>query len=334
MNARLSRQGFLKLALLTCFALLLSAVRAVAEMTPQVFKRRGKTLPITPVDRFYVEDYSGPPDSLKRGLGNWRLKVTGRVDHPLSLDLAAIRARPSVKRIITLNCIGNPVGGRAIGNAEWEGISLRELLREADPHFFSKTLVLRAEDGYFDSIPLKQAMHRGALLAYNMNGEPLTLAHGYPLRLLVPGLYGIKQLKWIHMLEVTNDSFDGYWQKKGWSKRAKVKIISRIDVPADRDVLTSRQTLLEGIAFAGDRGIQYVQVSIDGEKTWALAALEPALSPHSWVFWSHRVRFPGPGRYRIAVRAADLYSGIQQDDLRDPFPSGTSGIHRIEVQVA
>ena len=126
----------------------------------------------------------------------------------------------------------------------------------------------------------------------------------------------------------------GYWHKKGWSKQAKVKIISRIDLPENNEEMRSRKTVIKGIAFAGDRGIEYVQVSIDGEKTWALAELEKPLSPYSWVFWEIPCTFHRPGRTRIAVRAADQYSGLQQDDLRDPFPSGTSGIHRIEVMVS
>ncbi len=321
---------FLFFILLLPFAL---SAKALAAMVPQVFKKGKETRPITPVNEFYVEDYSGPPKSLRQGTANWKLNVTGKVDNPLSLNYQQILKRPSVKRIITLNCIGNPVGGQAIDNAEWEGIPLKDLIDEADPHFFTSTMILRAEDGYFESIPLKKAKHPGAILATKMNGEPLNLNHGFPLRLLIPGLYGIKQMKWIKEIEIANHSPKGYWHKKGWSKQAKVKIISRIDSPENNETLFTRQAVIKGIAFAGDRGIQYVQVSIDGEKTWSLAKLEKPLSPYSWVFWSYPCTFAKAGRTLIAVRAADQFSGIQQDDLRDPFPNGTSGIHRIEVQV-
>ncbi len=329
----MTRNRFLKFLLYLLAGLALLPARALADMVPRVFKTRKRTLPITPVAEFYVEDYAGPPDSLKQGADAWRLEIKGRVDNPLVLSYNDILKRPSVKRIITLNCIGNPVGGQAIGNAEWEGLALRDLIKETDPHFFSSTLILKAEDGYYESIPLKKARHPGAILAYNMNGAPLTLNHGFPLRLLVPGLYGIKQMKWIREIEVSNKPHKGYWHKKGWSKKARVKIYSRFDVPENETTLGSRKTVLHGIAFAGDRGIQYVQVSIDGERTWSLAKLQAPLSLYSWVFWSHAVTFPRPGTYRLAVRAADLYSGLQQDDLRDPFPSGTSGIHRISVNV-
>jgi len=329
----MTRSRFLRFLLSLAFFLILLPVKALADMKPRVFKTRKHPLPITPVEEFYVEDTSGPPKSLRQGAANWRLTVKGKVDRPLTLDYKQILSRPTVKRIITLNCIGNPVGGRAIGNAEWEGIPLKDLIDSADPHFFSNTLILKAEDGYYESIPLGKAKHPAAILATKMNGKPLNLNHGFPLRLLIPGLYGIKQMKWIKEIEVANHRPKGYWHKKGWSKEAKVKIISRIDIPENNERISSRQTVIKGIAFAGDRGIQYVQVSIDGEKTWSLAELEKPLSPYSWVFWKFPCTFPRPGRTRIAVRAADQYSGLQQDDLRDPFPSGTSGIHRIEVLV-
>lgn len=331
---RVSRTQFLRFLLGAFLSLPFNPVRALADMVPRVFKSRGETLPVTPTEEFYVEDYSGPPESLKRGLRGWRLDVKGRIDRPLALDYERILSRPPAKRTVTINCIGNPVGGHAIGNAEWEGILLKDLLREAAPHFLANALILRAEDGYEDSVPLKSGFHPGALLAYKMNGQPLTLDHGFPLRLIAPGLYGIKQVKWIREVEVVRGAPPGYWQKRGWSKQARAKIFSRIDSPRDGERLSGRTALIRGVAFAGDRGVQYVEVSTDGEQTWSLARLMPPLSPYSWVLWSFPCVFPKPGAYRVAVRAADQYDGRQADDLREPFPSGTSGIHRIEVHAA
>ena len=307
------------------------SVNPVARMRPNATASKGTVSPITPNSEFYVEDIHGPPKSLREE--HWRLKVTGKIDRPLTLSLDQIRKRPAVRQIITLSCIGNPVGGYALGNAEWQGISLRDLLDEADPDFFTKTLIFKGADGYHDSIPLSRGRHRAALLAYAMNGEPLSRKHGFPLRLLVPGLYGIKQVKWIQEIEVSNENHIGYWGKRNWSRDGNVKIISRIDFPKNESRVRGSQTIIRGIAFAGDRGIQYVQVSTDGERSWSLAKLEKPLSPYSWVFWSFAMRLPRPGRYSIAVRAADQYSGIQRDGQRDPFPSGTSGIHRIQFTV-
>jgi len=303
-------------------------IARVAGMQPKVKIPTGAVAPITPNSEFYIEDIHGPPKPLNAH--NWNLKITGKVDQPLTLSLDQIRKRPTVRQIITLSCIGNPVGGYALGNAEWEGIALRDLLDEADPDFFTKTLIFKGADGYHDSIPLNRGRHRAALLVHTMNGEPLSREHGFPLRLLVPGLYGIKQVKWIREIEVTNEIHTGYWEKRNWSRDGNVKIISRIDFPKNESWVHGSKTVLRGIAFAGDRGIQYVQISTDGERSWSLAQLEKPLSPYSWVFWSFPMNLPRPGRYSIAVRAADQYSGIQRDGQRDPFPSGTSGIHRIQ----
>jgi len=307
------------------------SITPVAGMQPKAVVPTGAVTPITPNSQFYVEDIHGPPKSLNTE--TWRLKITGKVDRPLTLSLDQIRQRPTVRRIITLSCIGNPVGGYALGNAEWEGVLLKDLLEEADPDFFTKTLIFKGADGYHDSIPLSRGRHRAALLAHTMNGEPLPREHGFPLRLLVPGLYGIKQVKWITEIEISNETHTGYWEKRNWSRDGKVKIISRIDFPKNDTWVQGSKTVIRGIAFAGDRGIQYVQVSTDGERSWSLAQLEQPLSPYSWVFWSFPMDLPRSGRYSIAVRAADQYSGIQRDDRRDPFPNGTSGIHRVQFNV-
>ena len=329
----MTRFQFLRVALHVLVVFLLIPLKSAADMVPRVFRSRKNTLPLTPTGEFYIEDIAGPPKSLKQGLANWRLTITGKVDHPIVLNYRDLLARPSQKRIITLNCIGNLVGGHAIGNAEWEGIPLASLLEEADPHFFARFMNVKAADGYHDSLPLKKGYHPGALLATKMNGKPLNPDHGFPLRLIIPGFYGIKQVKWLQEIEISNQKLQGHWQKKGWSEKARVKIFSRIDSPENGETLLARSTVIRGIAFAGDRGIQYVQVSTDGEKTWSLASLQPPLSSYSWVFWSFSCRFHRPGRYTLSVRAADQYSGLQADDLRDPFPSGTSGIHRIEITV-
>ncbi len=331
---KFNRAQFLNQLLVLLAGLLASPGKAQAGMVPKVLDSSGLPDPITPTRLFYVEDYSGPPDSLKKGAGHWRLNVKGQVQQARSYSLQDLQRFPSARQIITLNCIGNPIGGRAMGTALWEGIPLKDFIEKIEPRAFSKTLILRGEDGYYEGIPLSSTNHPGALLAYKMNGEVLTLEHGFPLRLILPGLYGIKQVKWIREMEVSKDSFKGYWNEKGWSAKAKVNLFSRIDYPEHQSWVFSRKLVIKGIAFSGDRGIQYVQVSLDSEKTWSLAKLEPAQSKYSWVFWSFPCEFPGPGRYPIAVRAADQFSGIQRDDARDPFPSGTSGIHRIEILVA
>ncbi|CAI2717466.1 molybdopterin-dependent oxidoreductase [Nitrospina watsonii] len=348
----MTRNAFLKFLIAAAGLCLLAPVRALARpwrsahsstrrgsvlhvsgMTPDIARPDGALSPITPTKQFYVEDISGPPDTLPRDASAWTLNLTGDIAHPETLRYDDILKHPAVTRTITLNCIGNPIGGYAIGNAEWSGLPLKELIDAADPDFFADTLVLKGADGYHDSLPLSAARHPGALLVHSMNGEPLTRDHGFPLRVLVPGYYGIKQVKWLQEIQIQNGPHTGYWQERNWTQSGRVKIFSRIDHPEHGEWLETRRTTLRGIAFAGDRGIQYVQVSLDGEKSWSLAQLEKPLSPYAWVFWSFPVTFPRSGRYRLAVRAADRFSGVQRDGARDPFPSGTSGIHRIDVKV-
>ncbi len=307
-------------------------VKPVADMAPRFKVPKGAVPPVTPTSRFYVEDISGVPDVIKNGAPGWKLKVHGLVEHPLALNLDGLAKRPQVEETITLSCIGNPVGGYALGNAEWRGVSLRKLIDDTGPKSGAVWLIVKAADGYHESIPLKQAQHRAAMLATHMNGERLTKDHGYPVRLLIPGLYGIKQVKWIEELQLSAERLPGYWNKKGWDREAWVQIFSRIDWPKQDDGLLRGHHTMRGIAFAGDRGIIRVEVSQDEGKTWELAELEPPLSEYSWVFWNKRVPLR-PGRQTLMVRAADLYSGIQRGYKRDPFPSGVTGFHRIEIDV-
>lgn len=330
----MTRLKFLRFLIYSFLGFLLSPVKSLAQMAPRVFDAGRVTSQITSVSKFYVEDYSGPPASLKENPETWSLRLHGMVKRELVFTYPQLLKRPTIKMFATINCIGNPVGGGAIGNALWEGVSLASLLDEANPDFFADVAAFKGADDYHDSIPLRQARHSSALLALKMNGRPLTLDHGFPLRLVVPGLYGIKQMKWIREIEIGQDDREGYWQKRGWSKKARVKIFSRIDHPRDGDWIFQRSLLAQGVAFAGDRGVQYVQVSSDGEKTWALAKLEPPLSDYSWARWSVPISFNKPGRYQLSVRGADQYGGVQRDDLRDPFPSGTSGVHRVNISVA
>ncbi len=313
-------------------ALAFLKITPVTDMAPRFTVPKGATPPITPTPRFYVEDISGVPDFIKAGAPGWVLKIHGEVETPLTLDLQAIAVRPQVRETITLSCIGNPVGGYALGNAKWQGISLREVLQQADPKNSAEWMIVRAADGYHESIPIKQARHRAGMLATHMNGQPLTKDHGYPLRLLIPGLYGIKQVKWIQELELASERLPGYWNKKGWTRDARVQIFSRIDWPRQGDTMRRGYHKIRGIAFAGDRGIIRVQVSLDEGKTWELARLQSPMSEYSWVFWSLRVPLDR-GHHSVMVRAGDLYSGIQRGYKRDPFPAGVTGWHRIEFEV-
>ena len=174
------------------------------------------------------------------------------------------------------------MGGDLIGNALWRGVRLKDLLDQAGLKPEAVDIVLRASDGYSDSIPITRAQADGNILVYEMNGEPLSVSHGFPVRLIVPGIYGKKNVKWITEIEAVSYDYKGFWQTRGWDDRAVYKTLSRIDIPDDT---VSGTTTIAGIAFAGDRGISKVEVSLDGGNTWEQAEIKPALSEYSWVLW-------------------------------------------------
>ncbi|HXG68020.1 MAG TPA: molybdopterin-dependent oxidoreductase, partial [Blastocatellia bacterium] len=286
----------------------------------------GLALEVTPTPDFYV--VSKNPFDPEVDAGRWRLEVGGMVESPLSLTYDEIKSLPAVEQYATLECIDNKVGGNLIGNALWRGVRLKDLLDRAGLRPGVVDIVFRARDDYRDSIPLARAMAEGTILAYEMNGAPLTPAHGFPLRLIAPGIYGMKNVKWITKIAAVDYDFKGYWQARGWDDRAEYKTMSRIDVPDD-DVEGS--AAIAGIAFAGDRGISKVEVSTDGGKTWEQAEVKPPLSPYAWALWHKQWTPSQPGEYTLIVRATDGL-GVTQTAERSPAaPNGASGHHRVKV---
>jgi DMSO/TMAO reductase YedYZ molybdopterin-dependent catalytic subunit len=249
------------------------------------------------------------------------------------LDYAQLLARPTVSQIVTLECVGNTVAGEFISTAEWEGISLHTLLEETGVNKKAYDVVLRAADGYSDSIRLDRAMAGDVLIAHKMNGVPLPQGHGFPARMIVPGVYGMKSVQWLTEIEVVEQDYKGYYQQKGWSDEALIKTMSRIDVPGHGATVHGLTQLVQGLAFAGTRGIRLVEISTDGGERWHPAALAPPLSPASWVFWRYEWSAPGPGRYQLIVRATDGTGTRQTSTEQDPAPDGASGLHEITVAV-
>ncbi len=284
-------------------------------------------LEITPTRDFYLVSKNAfdPQVDSRR----WKLEVTGMVDNPLSLTYDEISALPSVEQYATLACISNEVGGDLIGNAMWKGVRLGDILKQAGLRSGVVDIVLRASDDYTDSIPIERAMADGTLLVFAMNGERLTSEHGFPLRLLVPGIYGMKNVKWITRIEAVDIDFKGYWQRRGWDDRAEYKTMSRIDAPARK---VKEEATIAGIAFAGDRGIGKVEVSTDGGRTWEPAEIKPALSPYTWVLWHKRWSPEQAGKHQLVVRATDGRGVVQTSQLAPPAPSGSSGHHAVTVR--
>lgn len=277
-------------------------------------------LEVTPTKDFYLVSKNAFDPEVEAS--RWRLEIAGLVETPLSLTYDDIKSLPSVDQYATLCCISNEVGGDLIGNALWRGVRLKDLLQKAGLKPGVVDLAMRASDDYTDSIPLERAMQDGTLLVYEMNGEPLMPAHGYPLRLLVPGIYGMKNVKWITRLEAIDYDLKGFWQRRGWDDRAEYKTMSRIDAPS---AAVTNQASIAGIAFAGDRGISKIEISTDGGATWQQAEIKAPLSPFTWVLWNKPWAPPQAGKHRLVVRATDGRGNLQTPQIAPPAPSGSTG---------
>jgi DMSO/TMAO reductase YedYZ molybdopterin-dependent catalytic subunit len=328
----LSRRRLLTAAGAATAWLALRPIPGLAGLFDKLFghKHAGPTPPITPNENFYVTSYRSPPTVR---VGEWSLLVHGLVELPVTLDYAQLLAKPTVSQIVTLECVGNTVADEFISTAEWKGIPLRALLEETGASAEAYDVVFRAADGYSDSIRLDRAMGGDVLIAHTMNGVSLPQGHGFPARMIVPGVYGMKSVQWLTEIEVVAQDYKGYYQQKGWSDEALVKTMSRIDVPGHGATVHGLTQLVQGLAFAGTRGIRLVEVSTDGGAQWHAATLAPPLSSSSWVFWSYEWTVPGPGRHQLVVRATDGTGQLQTSIEQDPAPDGASGLHEITVNV-
>lgn len=311
------------------------AATHAAAAAASVFQRVAGLPPeVTPNDRFYVISKNAAGLDPRLDGRRWRLEIAGLVGRPVTLTLDEIRAMPSVARYHTLICISNEVGGDLIGNAHWKGVRLRDVIQRAggvSPRAIR--FAFRSADGYTEGIPVADAMLPDVMLAYEMNGVPLPPEHGFPLRLLIPGLYGMKNPKWITKIEAVATHFTGYWQASGWSDEAVVQTASMIRAPGDGATVRAGEVGLGGVAFAGDRGISGVEYSTDGGRTWRSAEVKPALGPYTWVLWAAVWTPDGPGRYTVRVRARDGGGVVQTATERPTSPDGATGHHIIRVQV-
>lgn len=265
----------------------------------------------------------------------WRLTVRGAVDRSTTFTLDELLARPLRERDITLNCVSNEVGGPYVGTARWLGVPLAPLLRETGVRPGADQLVSRSVDGMTIGTPLEAVFDgRDAMLVVGMNGEPLPLEHGFPVRLLVPGLYGyVGACKWLTDLEVTTfDAFDAYWVKRGWAARAPVKTASRIDTPRPLTTVAAGTVQVAGVAWAQRRGISAVEVSVDNGQ-WQPARLADGPSPDTWRQWVYPWDAT-PGLHTIRVRATDGRGEVQPEERAGTFPDGATGWHTISVTVS
>jgi DMSO/TMAO reductase YedYZ molybdopterin-dependent catalytic subunit len=290
---------------------------------------------ITPVANFYVvsKNFYGQDPAVNAN--GWSLSVGGAVDKPLKLSLADLRALPSSTEYVTMECISNNVGGELMSTGGFTGVKLSDLLAMASPRANGTWAAFKARDGYAESLPM--SLIQGApelLVAYDLDGAPLPEVHGFPARILLPGHYGMKGPKWLDSIDLVDHESGGYWEMQGWDHNAVVKTTARFDVPRDGAIVKLGAITLSGVAFSGTRGISKVEYSTDGGRTWSAADFKPPLSPLTWVLWSAAWTPGSEGTYELRVRATDS-SGVTQDSkAAASYPTGASGYHTIQINVA
>lgn len=301
---------------------------------------------LTPNDKFYRIDTNIIVPSVDAN--SWRLNVRGLVKNgPMQFTYDELKAMPSVSEYATLECISDKIDGDLISTANWKGVPLKSILEKAQVLPEAIYVVFRCYDGYDVGIPLDRGLMDGTILAYEMNGTPLPAEHGFPVRAIVPGLYGMMNAKWITDIELVDKIYEGFWQRRGWANAAKYQTHSKIVFPGDalrnrlaedlsslnNSVMVGKKSPIAGIAFAGDRGISKVQVSVDGGNTWQTASIKDPLSSNSWVLWALEWIPQNKGKYNIVVRATDKAGNMQTAEIRDNYPRGATGYHSVEEDV-
>jgi DMSO/TMAO reductase YedYZ molybdopterin-dependent catalytic subunit len=263
---------------------------------------------------------------------SWSLDIGGMVDNPMTISFADLLARPQVERYITLSCVSNPVGGDYIGNALWQGVLLKDILEEAGIQDGATQIVSRSIDGWTAGTPTEVVMDgRDALLAIAMNGEPLPARNGYPVRIVVPGLYGyVSATKWVTSIELTRwEDYDAYWIPRGWSKEGPIKTMARIDTPRKRD--HAGEVAVGGMAWAIHKGVSKVQVRVD-QGEWRDTELGGVPSNDTWVQWVYRLN-AAPGKHLIEARAFDGDGVPQTEEYAPVAPNGAQGYPRLTINV-
>ena len=239
-----------------------------------------------------------------------------------------------VEEYVTLECIGNVVGGDLIGNAKWKGVRLSAILEEAHLGPDVVDIAFEAADGFTNAVSLGRAMSGDVLVVYEMNGQPLPAAHGFPARIVVPGLYGYKSVKWLTKIAPVDHDFLGYWESRGRTDNPIIKTMSKIVTPEHASNHPLGPLAVSGVAFSGDRGIGTVELSTDGERTWSpVDRLSDPLSPFTWVNWDAVVEPAGQGPMVLSVRAVDGQGVVQTPIETGVYPDGKTGRHKVRISI-
>ena len=297
--------------------------------------------PIAPNDRFYTVTKNVVDPDVAEPV--WRLDVGGLVDEPRTYSFSDIEALPGIDQESTLMCISNRIGAGLFGNAVWRGVPLRDLLEAAKPGVGAVEVLLHAADGYTDTFSIEKAMDPTTLVAYQMNGEPLPRRHGFPARIVVPGLYGEKNVKWLTGIEVVDHDAEGFYEQQGWGPNFEVPTRSDFFAPKVDEVRgafrfgepfrVGQPVRLRGRAFAGARGVAGVEFSADDGQTWSEARIDYPGTDLTWKFWSVEWRPEAAGEAILLSRATDGTGAVQAPDRRGIVPQGATGYHRVVATV-
>jgi len=286
---------------------------------------------ITPAGDLYVMSSHGEPavDAEK-----WSLLVDGLVENPLRLSYEEVRGLSRYETTLTLECISNPIGGRYIGTCQWSGTLLRPLLERARPKPKAVYAVLYAAEGYTTGHTLERILRSENFLAYELNGEALTRQHGFPLRVFLPGKYGMKMPKWLTRIEFVDKEYLGYWEQKGWSNQADRQLCAVVDDPRDVARISGTSFVITGYAVAGAAGVALVEISTDDGRTWHSASIfSNPIPSQMWAFWKYVWTDLPKGKHNIRVRAIAGDGRVQTAERSGEWPDGARGYHTISVVV-
>jgi DMSO/TMAO reductase YedYZ molybdopterin-dependent catalytic subunit len=321
------------------FSVNTSTVRLAAPAVKPKPLPKGATLDIPGLSSFYTSnaDFYRVDTSLvipQVQAASWQLRIHGMVDNPTTITFDELMKMPMIEHDVTLTCVSEGVGGGYIGNARWEGTLLASVLRKAGIQPGAEQIVMRDAGGMTIGVAADPVMDgRMSLLAVGMNGQPLPQAHGFPVRVVIPGLYGyVSATKWVVDMELTTfAAFNAYWVQRGWSQQAPIKTESRIDVPKAASTVPRGTVTIAGVAWAQHRGIEAVEVYVEG--TWRQAKLASQDTPDTWRQWYYRWDATTPGTYQVMVRATDKTGHTQTSVKHQTEPDGATGYHTIHVTV-
>ncbi len=285
---------------------------------------------ITPNDEFYVTSKGSTP-TVDRA--KWQLKFDGLVDHPFSIDYPELLKLPRIEKVYTLECISDPIDGTAIGNAKWTGTPLKPLIERASPSGEATYAAIYAADDFSTGHTLRRLWNEENFIAYKMNGEDLPPIHGYPVRIFVPGKFGMKQPKWVTRIELVKKPYLGYWERRGWSNSCERWAHARFTDLKNGAKISARNFEFAGYAIGNLAGIESVDISFDDGETWKPTTIFSNPSPIVWTFWKYTWVNPKRGTYHVRVRAIDGEGRIEGRGPTSTFPSGATGQAVMTVTV-